>query len=69
MTGEERKVKIVVPWFPGPNDDEWDSPGYDDFWSPVERAVNQRILDAKVEGKEVELVAPNDSEESKDPAK
>ena len=67
MPDETQKVKIVVPWFPGPIDDEWDSPGYNDFWSPIERAVNQRILDAKKEGKEAELVAPNDSEESNNP--
>jgi hypothetical protein len=51
MPDEKQKEKIVVPWGPGPTGDEWDSPGYDHFWSPVERAVNQRILDAKAEGK------------------
>ncbi len=61
MSDEKQKVKIVVPWWPGPIDDEWDSGGYNDFWGTTERVVNQRILDAKAEGKEVELVAPNET--------
>ncbi|OGZ08601.1 MAG: hypothetical protein A3D65_05125 [Candidatus Lloydbacteria bacterium RIFCSPHIGHO2_02_FULL_50_13] len=60
MADENQKIKIVVPWWPGPTGDEWDSPGYNEFWGPVERTVNQRILDAEKEGKTVELVAPND---------
>jgi len=51
------KVKVVAPW-PGPADDEWDSPGYNSFWSPIEEVVNKQILDAKAEGKEVEIVHP-----------
>ena len=62
MAGDKEKVKIVVPWFPGPIDDEWDSPGYNDFWGVTQRVVNQRILDAKKEGKEVELVGPDDDD-------
>lgn len=61
MASERQKEKIVVHRFPGPIGDGWDSPGYNDFWSPVERAVNQRILDAKAKGKEVELVAPDEN--------
>ena len=59
MSAEKEKVRIAVPW-PGPNNDEWDSGGYNDFWGTTERVVNQRILDAKAEGKEVELIAPDD---------
>lgn len=65
MTKEKEKDKIVVPWFPGPNNDEWDSGGYNEFWGPTERVVNQQILDAKKEGKEVELVAPNEIDSMK----
>ena len=58
---KKEKEKIIVPWFPGPIDDEWDSPAYNDFWSPIERAVDKRILDAKAAGKEVELVSPDEN--------
>lgn len=62
MAGEDQKVKIVVPWR-GPMDDEWDNPGYNDFWGPVERRINQQIRDAEKEGREVEFVTPDDSKE------
>lgn len=53
--------EIVVPWWPGPFGDEWDSPTYDAFWAPVEQSVNQHIREAKEAGKTVKLVEPNKS--------
>ncbi len=47
--------KDALPRSPGPIGDEWDSPGYDAFWSPIERAADKRILDANKRGRESEL--------------
>lgn len=55
---DEKKEIITIPWWPGPKDDEWDSPGYDAFWHPVECAIDEKIKNALAAGKKVELVEP-----------
>lgn len=59
MAKEKEVEEIVVPWWPGPKDDEWDSPGYHEFWGPVEQAVQHRIEEARRQGKEIKLVEPH----------
>lgn len=62
MADEKEVEEIVVPWWPDhPIDDEWDSPGYNEFWGPVEQAVQYRIDEARRQGKEIKLVAPSDT--------
>ncbi len=63
MSAEKEKVRIVVPWWPGPTEAEEDSPDYYDFWKHAESSVKRQIEDAKKEGKEFELVAPENSKE------
>ena len=57
-----KQTTVVIPWSPGPFKDEWDNGGYNDFWDPVERAVNQRILDPQTKGSGAQLVSPDESE-------
>jgi hypothetical protein len=57
----DKKIeKIRVPW-KGPIDDEWDSPGYNEFWGPTEVAVNKQIEDARKASKEIEIIHPDNS--------
>ena len=55
MAEEKPKVKVRMP-LKGPIGDEWDSPGYNEFWGPIERAFQKRIKDAEAAGFEVEIV-------------
>ncbi|HOX95910.1 MAG TPA: hypothetical protein PLI45_00805 [Candidatus Woesebacteria bacterium] len=52
LSNTSDEIVITVP-SPGPVDDEWDSPSYDSFWSPVENELQRKIKRLESVGKKV----------------
>lgn len=61
MPDEQNIEKIIVPWWPGPEGDEWDSPGYHEFWHLHEEEVERRVAEARKAGKKIMLLAPGET--------
>lgn len=55
LSNTSEEIVLTVPW-PGPVDDEWDSPSYDSFWSPVENEFQRKINRLESVGKKVKIL-------------
>ena len=54
-SSEGNEIVIKCPWN-GPKGDEWDSPGYNNFFGSAEQNINEKIEILKKVGKRVRLV-------------
>ena len=61
MSDEKDVEKIVMPWWPGPDENEEDSPGYYEFWGPAMRAVDIQVEQARKAGRKIMLLTPGET--------
>lgn len=52
LSNPSEEIVLTIPWS-GPVGDEWDSPGYDSFWGPVENEFQRKIKRLESIGKKV----------------
>jgi hypothetical protein len=56
MSHEIDGVVYIVNNVIGPFGDEWDSPGWNDFWEPVYRRIDREVEEAKAAGKPFKVI-------------
>ena len=62
MSKEIDGVVYIVNTVVGPFGDEWDSPGWNDFWQPTYDRIQREIDDAKRAGKPFKVVNEEEAE-------
>ncbi|MEK7064765.1 MAG: hypothetical protein AAB973_04130 [Patescibacteria group bacterium] len=55
LSNTSEEIVLTIPWS-GPVGDEWDSPSYDGFWSPVENEFQRKIKRLESVGKKVKTL-------------
>ena len=55
QSNQDREITIKAPWS-GLNGSDWDSPGYNAFWDPIEQNFDKKVELLKRLGKKVKIV-------------